>query len=362
MNHKIALSINNEKLLIILYFSTYTLRFLTNLNIVYSTIAFMIVGLLIVFYDFIKYKKFSKLFLLLITIDAISIINSLVNGNDTVSEAILLYIYQGFGILLYFSFKNLKLTFKLSLLLTIYLLYKAVTTDPTMVSAWQSSIYVTKLIGGNSMSILAIFSCALYILYCQTANKAIGYPIFIIAILISLITGGSGGILSTILLGCGIFLVKERTNKISIIKLIILIFVVVLLLFYFGYFSDLVAFIQDDNSRIWMWSHYWQCSTASLKDIIFGGNVDSITFLAQMKNMHNTFINFHYRYGLVPFIFYCTLVIKSGIFYFKKKNYALLILLIATIIRGMTDEACFGFLSIWIYMWLDSKELERVGE
>ena len=107
MNHKIALSINNEKLLIILYFSTYTLRFLTNLNIVYSTIAFMIVGLLIVFYDFIKYKKFSKLFLLLITIDAISIINSLVNGNDTVSEAILLYIYQGFGILLYFSFKGI---------------------------------------------------------------------------------------------------------------------------------------------------------------------------------------------------------------------------------------------------------------
>lgn len=68
--------------------------------------------------------------------------------------------------------------------------------------------------------------------------------------------------------------------------------------------------------------------------------------------MHNTMLNWHYCYGLIPFCFFVYRHICCFAYCFKKKNYLFLIVMITTTLRAITDETEFAFGCIWTYIWM----------
>ena len=353
-NRSVGITLSDT--LIFLYCFSFAVRFISNLGLLISSLFFMGIGLFVLFYDCVVYYESSKQIAVFCFMDFVCLLNAIINGNGTHYEAILLCVYQALGILLFFDKNKLLLFWKLLAVIMMIIIVRIFTLERVLVSDLQYSIIISRLVGGNSVSIIAIFTCSIYLLYCRYYGHRIVYFPFVVSLIIAIYIGGNGGILCTALFLIGICFFDRSLKHVLKIRVLFAIVLSFFLLLCFGLGSRVLSFVSDDNSRLWIWIHYLDCATTSFKDFVFGGNIRDVPFLVEMKNMHNTFINFHFRYGLIPFVFYVFALIRCGIVYFKRKDYLMLLILSITIIRSMTDEACFGFLPLWVFMFLDTNE------
>lgn len=344
---------------IFLYLLIYFVHYFGNFsfNITYSF--WIMTGLAGLFTVFDRRSEYSNYTIRLLFIDLFAAIGLIVNRNRSPFTVLMLPVSQMFGIYLYKYRENLRLVNRIVNLMYVYIVLYAIFIPPRLVSASQG-IYSTRfsrLVGGNTVSIFLIMFLSIGLIY-KTYSGRKNYFMFIISLLVAYRCGGNGGVLSISVFLIGLITLQWDKNKMSKKRILFIVIAGYGLICYFGYQQKLWNFLTDDNSRFWIWSKYLECMTNSAKDFLFGASVDRYSFLAEQRNMHNTFFNLHYYYGIIPALYYIVMIISLLMLSIKKGNYLLLVILGVTVIRGMTDETAFCFISLWTYACLLLKSNE----
>lgn len=351
MKSPFRLRVEKNELYILLYFFAFIVHYFTNLNFNITYMIWVAVGcfgFLIFWYNYPWHRNHLNILFL---IDVIASVGIIINRGHSAFNVLMLPASQMFGFALYEYRYKLEHLAKFVYILGIYILGYAIVTPKTLVnvSQGQYSTQFSNLVGGNTISIFLIFLLTIDLIYREYSNKKINYVNFIVALLIAAWCGGNGGVLTLTVFLIGIITLRWDSKRISKIKVLVLAVLGLLIIFLFEYQYRIIQFVTDDNSRFWMWTQYYLCATSSAKDFIFGADVSRVLFLANQKNTHNTFINWHYYYGMIPFIYYLKMVALSFFKAIKKQNYIILLILGVMILRAMTDEASFCFIPLWTY-------------
>ena len=353
MNVKEKYKITIDNILVIAYFVSFWIRFFTDLSFIITSIVWFIIGCIIALYSFMNDPTSKILWIVLFITDLIAFVNAIINQNGKLSSVFVVFIAQAFGVLLYKNKNDLDVAEKLSLTTIIYLFVKILVTRPVKISSWEYGIVLSKLVGGNSASIISCMCLSIYLLNRYNASKEIKYWPFLICLFSAFKTGGNGGILSSLVFVILVFFLDNKTKKFSKRKMLIFSVVMIIVVILGKYYVYILQLITNDNSRLWMWGQYWECTVESLRNLLCGTSVDSVEFLAEQKNMHNTYINWHYCFGFIPFLVFLYLIFRSTLMYIIEKKHVILVISGVLFLRAATDEASFSFMTIWTYMWFD---------
>jgi len=207
----------------------------------------------------------------------------------------------------------------------------------------------------NGISMVMLTACiSLYIILGMEKKKIDLKPAFV-NVVISIWGIGRSGIIASFILFLGLFLVRYRAKpKYSIILIISLII-------YYLYFDDLLglamdySFFQNAANRFltagiimdlevsprWaLLANYF--NNLDISRVIFGVNVETDPFPTEINhlfNYHNSFIALHLQTGIMGLITMALMII--ALFKFYRTNKVYFFLLLALILRGMTDTVFF---------------------
>lgn len=345
---KLQLSKNN--IFICLYFFAFTLRFFTNVPKMTSALVYVAVGIVVLVYLFTKYATYRRIIALFLIIDFISFINGYINGNETYIMASYNVTAQMFGIQLYIARNKMNMIRMISEMLFWFAVIKVIFFPYIDI---YGGIGVSQLLGKNSVSVVMLFFCSIDVIYRYENKLETRYWKYLIGILVSYITDSSGGILCFVIFFLGMFACKKRVQKLSWIKIGLLLFGGIILLLAMGYAQRVLVFLSNDNSRFAIWEMYLNTATYDLKSVLFGGSLSRYDFLYQLKNIHNNFLNWHCFYGLLPMLFFSLLTIETGISYLRNKSWYLVIIWCVLIVRAFTDSIDYTFMPLLVYFTLD---------
>jgi hypothetical protein len=207
----------------------------------------------------------------------------------------------------------------------------------------------------NGISMVMLTACiSLYIILGMEKKKLDLKPAFI-NMLISIWAIGRSGIIASFVLFFGLCLVRSRAKAkyayILIISLIIC----------YLYLDDLLALATnysffrngainflakgrlmdlEVSSRWALWTNYF--NNLDIFRVIFGVNVETDPFPTEINhlfNYHNSFIQLHLQTGIMGLITMALIII--ALFKFFWTNQVYFVLLLALILRGMTDSIFF---------------------
>lgn len=349
--------VKKRDLFILFYFVVFLIHYFSTLNIYITFVIWIPIGLLGYFILSKQVSRNLSSIVLLISIDLIGGFALLINRSHSIANILILFVSHMLGLYLYCFRKDLKKVVNIIYCMILFMaMYTAIT--PQVLVNEDFGEYMTKfstLVGGNSISIFCLLFVSIDLIYRYNSRKKINYFFPILSLTISAIGGGTGGVLALSLLIIGLLCINWEKNRISIIKTVIVIGIGILVLFISSNFYKVLLILSDDNSRFWIWSNYLNCATNSITEFVFGGIVDHISFLEEQRNMHNTFLNLHYYYGLIPCVFYIAVILKTLLYNLKKKNMLMVLILGVLCVRGMTDETTFCFMPIWTYAFLEMK-------
>lgn len=356
---------NKGNLLLELYFFIFAIRWLTNINFVAMFFIWSFVGLIIFCYTFEKYQQIFEIVFITLILFFFALLSQFISNSNSIAAPISLFVETSLGLLLWGQRKKLQKISTFCILIITYLSIRAALLVKTVGKLEEGTVSLTKLTGQNTVSIIIIFCISVYIIDHIQSNKKISLYPFFIAFAGCIFCEGTGGILVSSLLLIGMLIKKNKKNNLSYLKLSLLIIVIAIVTIYkIDVLIKIFKRLSDSNSRVWIWTNYFKLSLKSFNNLLFGAPVESISFLYDQKNMHNTYINFHYRCGLITFIFFIFCITKIFIYYLKTKNYLMLVVLGCISLRAFTDEASFCYVPLWIYMWLESlfgqKHFQRV--
>lgn len=108
---------------------------------------------------------------------------------------------------------------------------------------------------------------------------------------------------------------------------------------------------QLESSRYTLWQKYIE--SLSLSDILMGKDLNTVPLIKEYDgNVHNSFLKFHARTGLLGFIPLILLIFRSLYFTYKKR-FILIIPVLAVLIRIFFDaDMLIGELDFVLYMML----------
>jgi len=337
---------------------TFLVRHLTDISFFGTTALYFMMGIAAFAYAYLVFSEYRQLMRLLLFVDIIAGFDLLANGNHNAFNAVVLLTAQVLGILVYHNRKNLKLLDIVGILIILYLTYKVTTTPKVLISSWQYGIILSKLVWQNAVSIIIIEFLSFDLIYRLECKKKVNYLIFAIALIVAIICDGIGGILSISLFCIGVWIVNQKRNTLYWWKILLLATVVIIFLKTTDSWEKVIETLTDDNSRIYIWSCYIEC-VDSIKAFLLGAAIDRNIYLMKMANMHNTVLNWHYNFGLIPLAFFLWMLIVDFKYCIKTKNYTLLLIMCITCLRAMTDEASYSFMPIWTYVWIEANMRSR---
>lgn len=338
--------------LVLLPISYYT-RFMFDWNFELQSFIWFTISLLVMLYMLIYSKDISKYLYLLLCIDIFAIISIVMNKSHSIFYVGNLIAAQSWGALLYYRRKNLKPLEILSVFFILYSFYRVYSSPRVLISSWQYGRIISKLVRQNTISIFLCEFLSYDLIYRYYSRKKVNYLLFYISIITAVLCEGMGGILSISAFFIGILFINRKKNRINIRKLILFVIILIIVLIATGNIQDVLANVTDDNGRFYIWENYINCID-SIKDFLFGADVSSVPFLVIANNMHNTYMNWHFSYGLIPFIFFAYRNIKGYIHTIINKQGIFFLVMSITFIRSFTDEAEFAFGGIWTFIWLCS--------
>lgn len=341
--------------LMLLYFITFGVRMLTDISFNIMTALWFVVGIVIFVCAYAIYPRYRKPLLTLFVVDMIALVGLYMTGGHNPMNAFILVSTQALGILIYERRKNLGILEVVTLFMVFYLAYEVVTTPKVLINSWQYGIVLSKLVLQNTVSILLILFLSLHFIRCHENQKNVNYVYFFVAFVTAVICDGMGGILTLALYLGGIWLVNHKANKLRTGRLFFAVGVFVLAVTAINGWGILIEKLTDDNARFYIWSNYFWCID-SIEEFLFGADVSRVEFLARARNMHNTFINWHYNYGIIPTLFFLYMMVQNVVYSIKTKNFVFLLILGVTGVRAMTDETGYCFMVLWTYMWIYAKE------
>ena len=358
---KINCKFSNRDIYILIYVVLFLVHYFTDFSFTITYAAWILFGLLgIIVLKKPLQRNLSKVFVLLI-LDIIAFVNLFISGNHSAFNALMLPVLQLFGMYLFYYKHELGKLVHFLYGVMIYMFIYILVAPKTLVSAWSNDwyTYFSKLMGGNTISIFLILFLCIDIFYRNANDLKINYVPFLASLIMAYIGGGTGGVLSITVLLIGVISLKWKSDKISKCKVITVIIVGVIGITLIDKWEYLFIKLTDDNSRFWIWSNYYECATSSVKDFLCGGYVEHIPFLADQRNMHSTFLNWHYYYGLLPFISMTSASIYLLISSLWQKKYILFIVLTTLFLRAFTDETTFCFMPIWIFSFFELRRIKK---
>lgn len=217
---------------------------------------------------------------------------------------------------------------------------------------------ISKVSSGNIVNYVVILMSILLIgITYKHKNKIIILP-SVLSLVISFWTFGRSGIACSLILLIGLIILKIK-SKLSRIKLILLFIVFSLSGFFiYNYIYELLFNIMyrfgerstffTGSSREKIWSEY--IGNLTPLKIIFGYD-SSPHYFYGFTNLHNSFLQFHYNYGLFGIILIISLIYASYIS-IKKQEYIYTLLITCIIIRGSTDILLFSNLYDYVLFFL----------
>lgn len=350
---KISLKISD--LLIFGYFIGFWLRYFTNLNVLYSLIIFLFSASCTFIFCIYKSQSYQlkKLLILICIIDIIAAIAVVINKNHTLADVLLLFTWQNMGILYYKKREDLSFIHILSMISSIYII-GSVFLGYLLNNRESGNIFVADRTGSNTISILLIQFLIIDVIWREKNRKQKQYIYYIIVCSACVIAGGVAGIISTFVLIIGIYLTEENKKVKRIIRWTCVVFcLTIIMLISSRNVLIIYNFIQsgDLGSRQLMWNNYKDLVSQSLGNFLFGANISGDYLLEYYKNLHSTFFNWHYFYGLIPTIFFVGIVFLDCTYFLRSKKKMYLILVLVTIMRAATDETTYAFMLLWIFFF-----------
>lgn len=248
---------------------------------------------------------------------------------------------------------NTKILYSSILILFIFFSFQILSgQDPNKIFPELSRNYISIILIAN-VSIL-------YIIEWKQSRRILLWPA-VVTLIISVVSIGRAGILSSSFLLAALLFVKYEnfsvTKKILYAFIFILPFVC-LTIFYsdfliekfyqIDYLKRITSMGLKDNARLLMINEYLE--NMNVKNLIFGYDYSSDPlFLRYKLNPHNSFIEFHHKTGIFFFPAILTLFM-AGIKNLFSKNKMYSILLFVLLLRAFTDR--FLFLSIYDYIFV----------
>lgn len=215
----------------------------------------------------------------------------------------------------------------------------------------------------NFISIYAL-TCLLPIFYKEQDNLFQQITFCVLGFFISVAAVGRGGILSFIVLilsFIGLYFLygsksSRKTKYFICISLFCLICFIIYIInnpeysyYLFSRFYDANKSIEEE-SRSFIYAEYF--ASFNLNHLLFGKDISLCpTIIHYNGNPHNSFLKTHITYGIVG-LFVVILVFYCGIKkYLKQRMFSFLVILIALLVRSMSDT-CFpgGLFDIAIYI------------
>lgn len=352
MNKKInspGFKIKLDYLIVLIYLIVFSIRFFSDIPKNISGILYFASGCICLIYCYCQKSARRKKIRTILFIDAISCIVALMNGNNTIVDALYVIAAQAFGFLLYKQKNKIRFT---QLILGIIFLYVAFRVFFIPDVDRYGDICLSPLCGKNTVSIIMMFSFSVDLIYRKLHDEQPNYFYVVIGILCSFITDSSGGILGFAMLGIGIFCCKNR-EKLAWRRIVFYGSFGILILMLSGQYVKIIDFFSDDNSRFAIWKMYLSLADNNFKSVLLGADISQNHVLYHLFNIHNNFLNWHCYFGLIPFIAYSVILIYIASMYIKRKDWYMLVIWIALFVRSLTDGTDFCFMSIWMYMYLD---------
>ena len=192
-----------------------------------------------------------------------------------------------------------------------------------------------------------------YSIIARKKNEYINMLPVILVWILSLISRGRGGIISSTVFLIGVYIVKYRSMKLIKKMIVISIFflAIAIAMLNISYILEklrtsviMELFVSNgmNSSRTRFWSEYIELAVSNLKNFVFGANI-SDTFIGRYLegNPHNSFIEIHILNGIFSLITIIVLLIKNGII--GLIAYALIYLhYIRTVLVGKESLIFFG--------------------
>lgn len=341
-----VVSISKKDILIIFYFVTFFIRFFTDISFALTTLLWCMSGIAIILYVYMTEVKLRPIIWGMLGIDAVALVCAMINGNSSPVLILVLVTAQGLGIMMFVSKEDFKMMDTMAIALIVYIFIKVIWVR---MNSSSSFFYLSKLVGQNTVSIILIMLLCIDLIYRQREKKRVNYVVIMIALLAAFVCGGNGGILTIALFLVAVWLCDQNGMKINWIKVVLLLISGICVIAALGIFDKLLAFLLDDNSRFAIWGIYFNIVKESFVNLLCGAPISESITLMKFQNMHNTYINWHYYYGIIPSLVFTGIIFVSAFDNLIKKNWYILIVLVITFIRGFTDATDFALLSIWTY-------------
>ena len=234
-------------------------------------------------YLYQRHKELRGFLNLLLLLGAFSAIASRVNGNKVLIYVFLQLSLECLGVLLYVCRERLR-----------------------RIRGYSKFLFGVLCV--LMVSVFALFFIAILVLDCLWNHRRYPYASIVAALLLAVLAEGMGGVITIALLLLGLLL-KSRNNTLSIGKMIFFLGMAFVALFLLGQgLEHLLSIALDDNGRFAIWKYYLELAFGNIQNMLFGANISGNGTLMFYKNMHNTFLNYHYFFGSAVMLFFVILI------------------------------------------------------
>lgn len=206
----------------------------------------------------------------------------------------------------------------------------------------------------NVISSLALFYFLILVIALKKDGKYFSFLDVLFLLVVSLYGEGRGGILIAFIL----FLYKiffNNNKKILTIGIFIP-FILKIKEIFFLFHNKLYYFQSHgfNSSRKMIWNIYVKEIFSNITYLFFGVPyyVNDL-FLKYKGNLHNSFFNFHSKFGIFSLVIILLLILKSYLYFLKKKDYYIIFILSVLFIRSCLDQIAFygSYDLIWFYFF-----------
>ena len=218
----------------------------------------------------------------------------------------------------------------------------------------------------NYISVLLLSSLLLYYISCFEKKKKILLSPALIYFYICICANGRGGILISAFMVIAILLYKCMVIKNNGMKVLMVVFIALVFLgayifilcqdemYLSNYYNvKLSGFSEkgmDSNGRSDIWNTFLINNKSSISYFLFASNTNDA-----MKdgNLHNSFLQGYASFGVLGFLILVIFILNAFITIIKKKDFFLVILFMALLLRAFTDRVFFqGYCEPYLYYFI----------
>lgn len=215
-----------------------------------------------------------------------------------------------------------------------------------------------------SENMVSIYLLLLFYLYYRSKYKTKFATAFLatVSLIIGCLSGSRTGIGCLLILYIGlifIYLLKMNNGNLFLFPVALAGVIGTLAIVFLG--SSIIQEVFYDSPRMYIWNLYI-AQLNNIKNVFLGVSFSTNqTYASYYNNLHNTFMNIHARFGLIPLITIIFMIFQCMKNSIKERKWYIVLFMSLYILRSLTDNTSFsGPLDILIFtiyfdMILDNK-------